>query len=467
VTRREKAVAVVERLRAAGHEAYFAGGSVRDALLGKTPQDYDIATAARPDDIRKIFPRTVEVGAQFGVVLVIVDGDSFEVATFRYDGPYLDGRRPSAVRFAGMHEDILRRDFTVNGMMYDPIEDRVIDLAGGRDDLERRLIRAIGDPRARFCEDRLRMIRAARFAASLGFTIEPETFRAIQAEAPTITQVSWERIGEEITRILTEGGARRGFEILDATGLLAAILPEIARMKGVEQTPDHHPEGDVFAHTMLILERLDASGERRAASGKEQSKRVSETLAYGALLHDVGKPRSAAPKEGAPGEHTFYDHEKLGARMTTEILQRLRFPRRETERVALLVAEHNWHYLPEWNDATVRRVLARVGPSELPALWALRRADLTARGRFVEEGLATQDAAEARFQREIDRAAALKVTDLAIGGEDVMRELRVGPGREVGQVLSRLLERVIDDPELNTRETLLRLLPEASKTYPQ
>jgi tRNA nucleotidyltransferase (CCA-adding enzyme) len=180
-------------------------------------------------------------------------------------------------------------------------------------------------------------------------------------------------------------------------------------------------------------------------------------------LHDVGKPRSAAPKEGAPGEHTFYDHEKLGARMAAEILQRLKFPKRETERVALLVAEHNWHYLPEWNDATVRRVLARIGVAELPALWALRRADLKARGRLVEEGLATQEAAEARFQREIDRAGALKVADLAIGGEDVMRALHVGPGREVGEVLSRLLDRVIDDPDLNTRETLLRLLPEAAQ----
>src|SRR5262249_50694601 len=178
---------------------------------------------------------------------------------------------------------------------------------------------------------------------------------------------------------------------------------------------------------------------------------------------DVAKPRSAAPKEGAPGENTFYDHEKIGARLAADILQRLKFPRREIERVALLVAEHNWHYQPEWNDATVRRVLARIGPDELPALWAMRRADLIARGRFVQEGLANQDAAEARFQREIDRAAALKVTDLAIGGEDVMRELGVGPGRQVGQVLSRLLERVLDDPDLNTKEMLLRLLPEVAR----
>jgi hypothetical protein len=180
-------------------------------------------------------------------------------------------------------------------------------------------------------------------------------------------------------------------------------------------------------------------------------------------LHDVGKPRSAAPKEGAPGEHTFYDHEKLGARMTEEILQRLKFPRRETERVALLVAEHNWHFQPEWNDATVRRVLARVGREDLPALWALRRADLEARGRLVEEGLSNQAAAEARFQREIDRAVALRVTDLAVSGEDVMRELRIPPGRTVGQVLSRLLESVLDDPDLNTREALIRLVPEIAR----
>ena len=348
MTRREKAIAIVRRLAEAGHEAYFAGGSVRDMLLGKAPEDYDIATAALPEEIQKIFPRTVRVGAEFGVILVLDDGDSFEVATFRHDGPYLDGRRPSSVRFAGLEEDVRRRDFTINGMMYDPLADRLIDLAGGKDDLARRLIRAIGAPRARFSEDRLRMIRAARFAASLGFDIEEHTLAAIRAEAPNIALVSWERIGEEITRILTEGGARRGFEILDATGLLSVVLPEIAQMKGVEQTPDYHPEGDVFAHTMLALSHLAGP---------------TETLAYGALLHDVGKPAAAGRKEGRV---TFYGHTEKGAETAIEILKRLKRSRAVWERVAYLVKNHLRHtQAPKMRLGTLKRFLAEEGIEEL------------------------------------------------------------------------------------------------------
>lgn len=354
MTRREKAVAIVRRLREAGHEAYFAGGSVRDMLLGKPPEDYDIATAARPEDIQKIFSKTVAVGAEFGVLLVVDDGDSFEVATFRHDGPYLDGRRPASVRFAGLEEDVRRRDFTINGMMYDPLADRVIDLAGGKDDLARRLIRAIGDPRARFTEDRLRMIRAARFAASLGFEIEENTLAAIRAEAPNIALVSWERIGEEVTRILTEGGARRGFEILDATGLLSVILPEVVRMKGVEQTPDYHPEGDVFAHTMLALSLLAGP---------------TETLAYGTLLHDVGKPDAAERREG---RITFYGHTEKGAETAIEILKRLKRSRAAWERVAYLVKNHLRHtQAPKMRLSTLKRFLAEEGVHELLELTRL------------------------------------------------------------------------------------------------
>src|SRR5438132_8230757 len=265
---KEKALSIVGRLREKGYESYFAGGCVRDMLLKKPPQDYDIVTNAKSDEVDKLFSQTIPVGAQFGVMLVVIEGEPFEVATFRYDGPYLDGRRPAQVRYGSLQEDILRRDFTVNGMVYDPIEDRLIDMVEGRKDLERRSIRAIGNPRERFQEDRLRMVRAVRFAASLGFTIEEQTFRAICELAPAIGDISWERIGEEITRILTEGEARKGFELLDATGLLKILLPEIDAMKEVEQTPDYHPEGDVFTHTLLTLSHLQAP---------------TETLAYGCL----------------------------------------------------------------------------------------------------------------------------------------------------------------------------------------
>ncbi|MBI2209518.1 MAG: CCA tRNA nucleotidyltransferase [Deltaproteobacteria bacterium] len=336
-------------MREKGYQGYLAGGCVRDHLLGKPPQDYDIATDARPETVQEIFPRTLAVGTQFGVILVIIDGEPFEVATFRHDGPYLDGRRPSHVRFASLQEDILRRDFTINGMMYDPVADRVIDLVGGRDDLSRRVVRAIGDPQARFREDRLRMVRAVRFAAGLGFAIEAETLRAIAEQAAGITQISWERIGEEVTRILTEGGAKKGFELLDATGLLRAIFPEIEAMKGVEQTPDFHPEGDVFTHTLLMLGHLTPY--------------PSESLAYGCLLHDIAKP--VCVKREA-GRVTFYGHSEKGAEIAVEILKRLKRSRAVWERAAYLVKSHLRHtQAPKMRLSTLKRFLGEEGIEEL------------------------------------------------------------------------------------------------------
>jgi poly(A) polymerase len=348
VSAREKAIAIVQRLRQNGYAAFFAGGCVRDMLLNKAPQDYDIATSARPEDIRRVFTDTIPVGAQFGVILVLIDGQPFEVASFRHDGPYLDGRRPSHVRYGTLQEDILRRDFTINGMVYDPVEDRVIDLIEGQKDLERGLIRAIGDARQRFEEDRLRMIRAVRFAASLKFTIESFTFDAIRQFATTVTQVSWERIGDEITRILTEGGARRGFELLDETGLLEVVLPEMTAMKGTEQSPDFHPEGDVFKHTMLLLGHLDAP---------------SETLAYGCLLHDVGKPVCARQDAN---RITFYGHTEKGAEMAEEILKRLKRSRSVWERVSYLTRNHLRHVqAPQMRLSTLKRFLREDGIDEL------------------------------------------------------------------------------------------------------
>jgi putative nucleotidyltransferase with HDIG domain len=345
---KKKALAIVRRLREEGYESYLAGGCVRDMLLAKSPQDYDITTNAQPEDVQRIFARTVPVGAQFGVMLVMIDGQPFEVATFRHDGPYLDGRRPSHVRFGTLEEDILRRDFTVNGMVYDPVEDRVIDMIEGRKDLERRTIRAIGNPRERFEEDRLRMVRAVRLAASLEFTIEERTFAAIRKLAPTVTDISWERIGEEVTRILTEGKARKGFELLDATGLLKVLLPEIEAMKGVEQSPDYHPEGDVFTHTLLTLGHLGAP---------------TETLAYGCLLHDVGKP-SCIRRDG--DRLTFYGHTEKGAEIAAEVLKRLKRSRATWERVAYLVHNHLRHtQAPNMRLSTLKRFLGEEGIDEL------------------------------------------------------------------------------------------------------
>lgn len=376
---RDKAVSIISRLREKGYQGYLAGGCVRDDLLGKPPQDYDIATDARPEAVQEIFPRTMAVGTQFGVTLVIIDGEPFEVATFRHDGPYLDGRRPSHVRFASLQEDILRRDFTINGMMYDPIADRVIDLVGGREDLSRRLVRAIGDPQARFQEDRLRMVRAVRFAAGLGFAIGEETFRAIAEQASSITQISWERIGVEITRILTEGGARRGFELLDATGLLKPLFPEIEAMKGVEQSPDFHPEGDVFVHTLLGLAHIS-----------DLKSQISETLAYGCLLHDVAKP-VCAQKEA--GKLTFYGHSEKGAEMAVEILKRLKRSRAVWERVAYLVKNHLRHtQAPKMRLSTLKRFLGEEGIEELLELTRIDA--LSANGDLQYYDLCKQKVAE-------------------------------------------------------------------------
>ena len=381
-SQRDKAVAIVKRLRQEGFETYLAGGCVRDFLLNKPPQDYDIATSARPEDVQRIFPRTIPVGAQFGVILVVSDGHSFEVASFRFDGPYLDGRRPSQVRYGTLQEDIFRRDFTINGLVYDPIEDHLIDLIGGKKDLERRCIRAIGNPRERFDEDRLRMVRAIRFAASLNFEIDSATMDAIKQSAATITQISWERIGEEITRILTEGGARRGFELLDETGILKVVLPEIEQMKGVEQGSEHHPEGDVFKHTLLTLSHLEAP---------------SESLAYGCLLHDIAKPVCFRKEDD---RITFYGHTDRGAEMAEAVLKRLKRGRATWERVTYLVKNHLRHtQAPKMRLSTLKRFLREDGIHEL---LELARIDaLSSSGdlqyhRFCQERLAEMQEEEIR-----------------------------------------------------------------------
>ena len=409
---KEIALSIVRRLRAAGYESYLAGGCVRDMLLNKEPQDYDITTSAKPGEIAKIFPDTIPVGAQFGVILVVVDGTPFEVASFRHDGPYLDGRHPSHVRYGSLREDVLRRDFTINGMIYDPVDDAVIDLVNGRQDLQAGIIRAIGEPRARFEEDRLRMIRAVRFAASLDFNVEGKTLAAIGELAATVTLVSWERIGDEITRILTEGGARRGFELLDETGLLEAALPEIAAMKGVEQSPDYHPEGDVFAHTLLLLGQLKAP---------------TETLAYGCLLHDVAKP-VCMRREGE--RITFYGHMERGAEMAEAILQRLKRSRDTWERVSYLVRSHLRHtQAPNMRLSTLKRFL---GEDAIDELLELTRIDaLAANGDLTHYNFCKAKLGELE-EEDIHPEPLVRGRDLIALG--------LTPGPVFGQILAQVEE---------------------------
>jgi tRNA nucleotidyltransferase/poly(A) polymerase len=328
-------------LREAGHAAYLAGGAVRDRLLGRPVLDYDIATSAPPERVLTLFPAAQEIGAHFGVILVKDEAGEVHVATFRSDHSYQDGRRPEAVSYETEPEkDVQRRDFTINGLLEDPSTGEVLDFVGGRADLEARLIRAIGDPDRRFHEDRLRLLRGVRFAARLGFEIERDTLDAMRRNAALIGAVSAERIRDEISRILTEGGARRGFELLDSTGLLHEVLPEVERMKGVPQPPEFHREGDVWVHTLLLLENLPAGG--------------SITLALAALLHDVAKPDTLTVSDRI----RFNGHAELGAARTREILARLRYPSSVIEDVEALVRQHmRFLDVPGMGQSAFKRLL--------------------------------------------------------------------------------------------------------------
>lgn len=360
---RQHAIEIVRTLRAAGHQAYLCGGCVRDELLGREAADYDVTTDATPAEVIRMFPETYSVGAQFGVVLVPLSNnanggegascrelakdksehpDVVEVATFRSDIGYSDGRHPDQVRFSkNPREDVQRRDFTINGLLLDPVSGQVLDFIGGRQDLEKKIIRAIGDPEHRFTEDKLRMLRAVRFAARFSYDIEAQTFTAIQKLAAEVHQVSRERVRDELTKMLTEGHAREAFLLLDRTGLLEEVLPEVSAMQGVAQPPQFHPEGDVFVHTLLLLQKLPHPCPR--------------TLAWGALLHDVGKPPTFRV---APDRIRFDGHVEVGVKMAEEICRRLRFSNDDTEQIAALVANHmRFADVTRMKESTLKRFL--------------------------------------------------------------------------------------------------------------
>ena len=338
--------AVAERLQSAGFIAYFAGGCVRDALRGVRPKDFDIATNARPEEVQALFARSHAVGAHFGVVVVRQGGREFEVASFRADGAYLDGRRPVDVTYTTPQRDAERRDFTVNGMFYDPRAGEVIDFVGGKADLQARVLRAIGDPAARFREDRLRLLRAVRFAATLDFEVEPATWAAVRDQAGEIGVVSAERIREELVKIFTAPSRVRGFDLLDASGLMRVVLPELDACKGCEQPPQFHPEGDVFVHTRLMLTMLPGT--------------VSVPLVFSVLLHDIGKPPTARVDE--TGRIRFNGHEFVGAEMALRVMERLKFSRAEIDATVEAVRQHMaFKDVPNMRVAKLKRFMARPG----------------------------------------------------------------------------------------------------------
>ena len=452
------ALAIAQTLRNAGHQAYFAGGCVRDLLLGVSPKDFDVTTSALPEQVTGLFPKTQAVGAHFGVILVLDGNDdteriATEVATFRNDGIYTDGRRPDAVRFSSdPREDVTRRDFTINGMLLDPVlydqtgdlNAAISDHVHGREDLAAHIIRAIGDPTRRFSEDKLRMLRAIRFAARLNFTIDPETLAAIRAQAAQINLVSAERGRDELTRMLTEGGARRAFELLDASGLLTYVLPEALRMKGVAQSPEFHPEGDVWVHTMLLLEKLPAG--------------VSPTLAWGALLHDIGKPATyTAPNPAVPNDRIrFNDHVEVGVRMAEVILARLRFSNEDSEQIVALVKNHmRFGDILSMRQATLKRFL------RLPKFeehLALHRLDCTS----SHGDLRLYDFAKQHF--ETAPAEEIRPKLLVTGRDLILAGYR--PGTQFKEMLEAAEDAQLDGL-VTTRDETLALLKSRFGAPPQ
>ncbi len=435
------AISIIRTLREHGHAAYLAGGCVRDLLLNREPADYDVATSATPDEVMQIFPETYAVGAQFGVVLVpdpnppqaatavkSYHAGMIEVATFRSDVSYSDGRHPDEVRYTkSPEEDVQRRDFTINGMMLDPVSSQVLDYVGGQKDLKAKLIRAIGDPEKRFTEDKLRMMRAVRFAARFDYAIDPATFAAIQNLAPQIHQVSRERQREELTKMLTEGHASRAFRLLDETGLLREVLPEISAMKGVQQPPQFHPEGDVFVHTMLLLDNLPAN--------------PSPTLAWGALLHDVGKPPTFRV---APDRIRFDGHVDVGVKMAEEICRRLRFSNDDTTQIAALVENHmRFAQAMQMKESTFKRF---VRMRDFDEHLALHRLDcLSSHGDlslydFVREKIAN-------MPPEAMRPAPL------ITGDDLIA-LGLAPGPRFKEILSSVEDAQLEGRLKNREEAL-------------
>lgn len=414
---------IASALQKAGYTAFFAGGCVRDFLRGEGPKDYDIATTAPPEKVETLFPKTIPVGKQFGVILVVHQERSFEVATFRTEGAYQDGRRPDRVSFTGPEEDARRRDFTVNGLFFDPFERKVLDYVGGRQDIEKRLIRAIGDPRARFEEDKLRLLRAVRFASNLNFQIEEKTWNCLGERAPEIHCVSAERIRDELVKMFTRPGAGRGLELLSESGLLKEILPEVEAMKGVEQPPEFHPEGDVFIHTRMLMDRLE---------------NPSTVLAFGALLHDVGKPRTFQIKEGGI---RFYEHCRIGAGMAGDILRRLRFSNDEIDAVVQCVDNHmKFANVKEMREGKLKRFMSTpTFPTELE----LHRIDCeSSHGLLDNYHFLQQKLGE--FSREVIKPKPL------LTGDD-LKDFGMAPGPKMKPILEEAYELQLEK-QIKTKE---------------
>lgn len=434
-TERKLAEKIVKKLRKGGYEAYFAGGCVRDIVMRRDPKDFDIATTANPNEIESLFEQTIDIGKKFGVITVRLEGINFEVATFRKERDYVDGRRPSHVTFCSPEEDAKRRDFTVNGLFYDPAKKRIIDFVGGKKDIKKKIIRTIGNPKKRFDEDKLRIIRAIRFATSLNFKIERKTWNEIKKHSKQIKRVSVERIRDELIRIFTQPNADRGLDLLYKSGILKVILPEIAKMKGVGQPRRFHPEGDVYNHTKLMLKKL---------------RKPSVVLAFSALLHDVGKPRTYTKTDRIH----FYEHSRVGTEITKRILERLRFPKKIIQDILACIENHmRFIFVKQMREGKLKKFMTR--PTFQDEL-ELHKIDCAAsHGKldnyyFLKRKLKKYKEEELKPKKLID-------------GYDLI-EMGMKTGPLMGKILDEIYEMQLEG-KIKSKEEALRKAKEKMKAY--
>jgi tRNA nucleotidyltransferase (CCA-adding enzyme) len=429
--------AIVASLRLAGWRSWFVGGAVRDTLLGRDVGDWDVATQAAPAELMRVFPAAIPTGLQHGTVTVVLGGRHYEVTTLRGEGAYSDGRRPDAVHFVDdIAADLARRDFTVNAIAVDPDSGEIVDPFGGARDLGARTLRAVGDPRTRFREDGLRVLRAARFCATLDFEIEPATLAAIAPSLDTFRKVSPERVRAEWLATMRARAPSRAFEVMRESGMLAITCPELLEGVGMAQNKWH--AFDVWRHGMSCMD---------ACTG-------DPVLRIAALLHDVGKPRTRAFSDKT-NDWTFYEHDRVGAEIAEPICERLRFSNDERARIVALVRHHLFHY-DQWTDAAVRRWIRRVGRERVEDLWQLNEADVRAKAEVVDAAeFEPLLAMKQHVARVLAAGDALTVRDLSVDGHDLIRELGLAPGRALGAVLEHLLDLVLTDPARNEREALL------------
>jgi tRNA nucleotidyltransferase (CCA-adding enzyme) len=431
---------ICKELRNAGERAWVVGGCVRDTLRGQRVNDWDVATTALPEKVQRIFGKVIPTGIDHGTVTVLWKGGAYEVTTLRGEGAYSDGRRPDSVVFVeDIDRDLARRDFTANAIAYDPVDGRVVDPFNGLTDMRNKVLRAVGEPSERFQEDGLRILRGARFVATLDFDLEEATEEAFRGALDTFRKVSPERVREEWLKAMKASTPSRAFEVMRRTGILEVTYPELLEQVGCEQNQWH--AYDVWDHTMRVLDESEADPVERIA----------------ALLHDVAKPRTRA-KSDKTGDWTFYHHEKVGADMAERWLRDYRFSNQERELVTGLIRHHLICYTSEWTDAAVRRFIKRVGSENVGPLLRLGEADALGKGRNVDQELAALKELRARIDKTIEEGNALSTQDLAIGGKDVIEHLEGGAGPGVGEILRALLERVIDDPSLNTRDKLMPII---------